>query len=391
MPPKPKVPQSMLDVSLGDLRLPHQVTVAGQNDVQLVITDTGNTYTKAGSMTARNGMVVACEPSAVAQPQNIIYGHQAALSIISVSNPTAPSESFIVGEDALAEATNMARIGTLQERFNASPAVLRAQLFNAVFRTLMQKTATAQYKATIVLGLEVPIEDYQGQAEAKTGLFRGIAETLKGEWRIENSRGVLSLSVIGIVPLPQTYGMIVGYCTDPHGKIIPERSTTRFSALDMGGGQFHLGRSVGTKQFAGQLVGRGITQTAENLMSIAAKKQKIRMTFPQAVHALHTHKAPDGGTWVDIGYLVQEAKDLSRLTQVSEAANIFSAALRQAHGLIGGGSALHYGQDILDQLAEEFHGKAEVVSQPQLANMLGGYVLMLSHLAAQEAARAKQQ
>ena len=59
--------------------------------------------------------------------------------------------------------------------------------------------------------------------------------------------------------------------------------------------------------------------------------------------------------------------------------------------MIGGGSALHYGQDVLEQLAEEFHGKAEVINQPQLANMLGGYVLMLSHLAAQEAARAKQQ
>jgi|GEM_PF-5371609 len=391
MPPKTKSPVSMLDVPLSELRLPYQVTVAGQSDVQLVIADSGNTYTKAGSMTARNGMVVACEPSAVAQPQRIIYGHQTTLTIISVSNPTAPDESFIVGEDALAEATNMARIGTLQERFTSSASVLRAQLFNAVFRTLMQKTATNQYKATIVLGLEVPIEDFQGQAETKTGLFRGIADTLKGEWRIENSRGVLSLNVIGVVPLPQTYGMIVGYCTDPQGRLIAERAATRFAALDMGGGQFHLGRSVGTKQFSGQLVGRGITQTAENLMSIAASKRKIRMTFPQAVHALHTHKAPDGGTWVEIGDLVKEAMDLSRLTQVAEATNSFSGALRQAHGLIGGGSALHYGQDVLAQLAEEFHGKAEVINQPQLANMLGGYVLMLSHVAAQEAARARQQ
>lgn len=372
-------PAALIDVPLEDVRMPHAVAYDGHENVEIVVVDVGNTYQKAVSMTARQGMVTSCEASAIARPQSVMYGEQSSLTITPVDGSTLKPESFIVGTAALYEPQSMARIGTLQERLDASPSVLRAQILNAIYTVLMKKTQTNRYTATVLVGLEVPLEDYARQATTET--VRGIANAIKGQWRVQNGTGVCLIKIIAVVPLPQTLGMIAATCRAANGQPLPDRYQTRYAALDMGGGQIHLGQSTGTSQFSGSLIGQGVTLTANTLIGLA-NRVGIRLSMHQACHALHTKQALQGGELVTIKELVDEAIELSRPVQVAEAVNALVPVLRGARGLIGGGSSVYYGEGIIAQLPTEYQPFVSIVRQAQMANAIGGYPLVLQHVAA---------
>lgn len=369
---------SMLDVDPATIRIPHSFVYAGHTGVQAVVYDPGNTNGKCASPSPNNGLVYTIQPSAVAlQMYDVMYGQG---NTMTISNDDRGSETFIVGEEALREPSNVARIGSLQERFDSGPSILRAQALNAIFHTLMQKTQSNRYTATILLGVTLPIEDFYNPT-AKDNLKEKFADLLKGRWRIENGRGVLTVTIIGIVPLPQTYGAIMAYCADPQGRLISQRTDMRYTALDLGA-QMHLGRSVGTRQFTGEYIGKGMLLTA-SLLQTALEQQKIRVTIHQAIHALHTGLVPDGGGMRDVKPTVKSVISKATEAQLNEAVNRFVSHLSQSQGLIVGGGAIHYGEAVISRLPEEFQDKTIVVGNPQYATVFGSLLLLLAHVAKQ--------
>ena len=259
-------PKSLLDVDFNQMPLPHRVDYLGRKVYPAVI-DVANTYAKAvrGSGT---GLVAILEPAAIAEPDaNVIYGSQNTITIASETHPERPPITLLARASGLDSPKGVGRIGSLQERFRTSVNVVLGQILAPLYKLFNTGTPVKGERGIIpvLLGLAVPIEDYKRSraqqaasgGDAEVDVVAAIAKMLKETWTLRNGAGLVTIEIVGVVPLPQTLGGIVAYCTSPKGEAIPQRANRRLTALDMGGGQFHMGTSTGNKHFSGQLIGPG--------------------------------------------------------------------------------------------------------------------------------------